>query len=194
MEHRNRHNMHITVEDLMKSILEIESKAEDRINKSQDKYQFYFNQDVVQESFKPEDNKGNRKTIHYDRLKHHPIEEKYNRTPLERRNIKIPSENKEFCDINLPRFGGWEKFIHFDVTDVFEDSRSDFGSMTNQTIFIRNLVQVAHLSVDKFGVTATAATVAIADNSIDDIMEFYVTRPFLFFIYCSSKRLALLAL
>ncbi|KII72740.1 Alpha-2-antiplasmin [Thelohanellus kitauei] len=101
----------------------------------------------------------------------------------------------KYVHLKLPKFqiNGINDFIktfmHFEVTDIFDLNHSDFGRMTNQTVFIGNLMQVSNLAIDELGIRTYAATVASVGESGSPREEFYVTRPFLFMVYSSLDRL-----
>ncbi|KII64909.1 Glia-derived nexin [Thelohanellus kitauei] len=85
-----------------------------------------------------------------------------------------------------------ETFKYYGVTDIFDETRSNFGRMTNETVCIGNLIQVVNVDIDDVNVKAvTTETKKVELLSPSD--EFYVTRPFLFFVYISSAKVVLIS-
>ncbi|KII66649.1 Glia-derived nexin [Thelohanellus kitauei] len=109
--------------------------------------------------------------------------------------------------------------MHFGITDIFHGHLADFGNMTNHSVFIRNMKQCINISIDESGVNANDYNEATVEESLietkedfeeiarispsdlfEDIAhtdershaktdEFYLNRPFLFFLYSSPARL-----
>ncbi|KII65192.1 Glia-derived nexin [Thelohanellus kitauei] len=105
---------------------------------------------------------------------------------------------KIFAKLKLPKFKIYaqndliDPFMHYGVTDIFHRNHSDFGRMTNTNVFIGNLMQVANIAFDEEGARAEEVpSEAIEDESHK--YEFYVTKPFLFFVYAPSERVVILS-
>lgn len=84
------------------------------------------------------------------------------------------------------------------VTDVFDETRSDFSPITDTPeLFVSNIDHAVRVAIDEEGVTAAAYTVIITAESgapalPEDEIHFTLDRPFLFMI-TSQDRLPLFA-
>ncbi|KII65193.1 Heparin cofactor 2 [Thelohanellus kitauei] len=103
----------------------------------------------------------------------------------------------QYVRLSLPKFRILSQydfvktFIHFGVTDIFDPKHSNFGMMTNDSVFVRSLLQASNIVVDELGVTTTAATEFRPEKSQSRPIEFNVKKPFLFLIYSASAKLVI---
>ncbi|KII62345.1 Serpin B7 [Thelohanellus kitauei] len=79
----------------------------------------------------------------------------------------------------------------FGIIDIFDPEVSDFGMMTNYSVFIGNLMQVVNLGIDDMDLAATHTTEPLKEQSVSATCEFKVNRPFLFYIYSYLAEVAL---
>ncbi|KII63029.1 hypothetical protein RF11_15476 [Thelohanellus kitauei] len=75
------------------------------------------------------------------------------------RVLRVPMMNQYYyVKLRLPKFkilvqnDFVEILKHFGITDIFDRNRSDFGRMTNETVFIGNLMHLLYLAVDEYSV------------------------------------------
>ncbi|KII63116.1 Serpin I2 [Thelohanellus kitauei] len=90
-------------------------------------------------------------------------------------HLKLP-KFKIFSQNNLI-----ETFKHHGVTDIFHPDLSDFGMMTNDTVYIGNLMQAANIVVNDDGGRSSGTRDTKVDSQTQKV--FHVTRPFLFLVY-----------
>ncbi|KII63036.1 Glia-derived nexin [Thelohanellus kitauei] len=81
----------------------------------------------------------------------------------------------------------------FGITDIFDKNKSDFGRMTNQTVFVGNLIHVSNLIIDDLDSTEAATTRAKDDQSMENPFRFYVKKPFLFLVYYETMNIVILS-
>ncbi|KII63115.1 Glia-derived nexin [Thelohanellus kitauei] len=84
-----------------------------------------------------------------------------------------------------------EAFKQYGVTDIFDSFYSDFHRMTNNSVFIANLMQIAEIVIDD---EAGRASV-IGDTNIKSHPQptiFHVKGPFLFLVYSFPANLVLI--
>ncbi|KII68955.1 Serine proteinase inhibitor A3K [Thelohanellus kitauei] len=99
-----------------------------------------------------------------------------------------------YVKLKLPRFNISRQtdFLHtfkdFGITNIFDINHSDFGQMTNDTVFIGNIIQVSNLVIDELNDRAIASEETNDDKSLLMPKEFYVKRPFLFFVYVYNNQ------
>ncbi|KII64150.1 Glia-derived nexin [Thelohanellus kitauei] len=102
-----------------------------------------------------------------------------------------------YSNLKLPKFqilsqiDFVETLKHFGFTDMFDRDKADFGTMTNHSVFIGNLMQIANIAVYELDDSIADTTEVMEDEPSSDSEEFYVTRPFVFCIYSSSTRIVL---
>ncbi|KII66218.1 Serpin B11 [Thelohanellus kitauei] len=84
-----------------------------------------------------------------------------------------------------------ETFKQFGITEIFNPDQADFKRMTNHTVFVENLLQITNVVIGEQGVTTAETTKDTLDESLTDVDEFYMTKPFLLFVYSTSARLVL---
>ncbi|KII68741.1 Glia-derived nexin [Thelohanellus kitauei] len=77
----------------------------------------------------------------------------------------------------------------FGITDIFDPHFSDFGRMTNRSVFIGNFIQVAHITAREGGETTFEDIVAPDEQLFLHPYEFYVKRPFMIFVYSPLENL-----
>ncbi|KII72894.1 Leukocyte elastase inhibitor [Thelohanellus kitauei] len=75
-----------------------------------------------------------------------------------------------------------------EITDIFHSQYSDFGKMTNSSVSIGSLIQVARFSVDENGVN-TEDEEGLIGSTHQHMNNFRVNNPFLFLIYSNSDKL-----
>ncbi|KII67487.1 Serpin B7 [Thelohanellus kitauei] len=113
--------------------------------------------------------------------------------------MKAYMKNSEMKHINLklPKFKIISKnhlnqaFKYYGVTDIFDRYHSDFGMMTNHTVFIESLIQFVRIDIDdvNFGGVATDSTMGVYARQP---YQFHVTSPFMFVIYSKLKDMVLI--
>ncbi|KII65195.1 Antithrombin-III [Thelohanellus kitauei] len=102
----------------------------------------------------------------------------------------------KYVKLKLPKFKilSQKDFVHtlkkFKVADMFDRNHSDFGWMTNQKVFIGNLIQVSNIAIDESGLTDAHGTISM-EESASEPYEFYVTKPFLFLVFSPSDKLVI---
>ena len=108
---------------------------------------------------------------------------------------RAKSENSKYLFVNksIPKFDVSSELDLADglqklgVTDVFDDTKSDFSPMTDDDIpiWVTSVDHAARVVIDEEGCTAAAFTVMVADGAPmppDDEVDFVLDRPFLFCI------------
>ncbi|KII63035.1 Serpin I2 [Thelohanellus kitauei] len=105
------------------------------------------------------------------------------------------SAKSKYIDLKLPKFE-IETFTDFvetlkyiKLTHIFERNQSDFGRMTNHSVFIGNLIELSYLVIDDMGDVGSSHLTVRVDQYTGGATKFYVTRPFLFFIYSYQGNL-----
>ena len=101
-------------------------------------------------------------------------------------------------DIRMPRF---EIVSDIDLIDVLEPmgiksaftTSADFSNMSNTSLFVSMMKQMAKIEVDEDGAKASAVTVAMMGETSPgpqhyEKAEFHANRPFLYFILEESTR------
>ncbi|KII67524.1 Serpin B4 [Thelohanellus kitauei] len=79
----------------------------------------------------------------------------------------------------------------FGIIDMFDPDLSDFGMMTNHSVFIGNLMQVINLDIGDMDQRAADEPEAMEMESSSETYKFYVRKPFLFFVYSPVANVAL---
>ncbi|KII65249.1 Serpin I2 [Thelohanellus kitauei] len=102
-------------------------------------------------------------------------------------HLKLP-KFKLFHDIDLV-----ETLKKFGITYIFDRNMSDFGSMTNESVYIGNLIQVANLEVSESADSNYKYDISMTSELIDDSYEFFVTNPFLFLVYSYTENVMLIS-
>ncbi|KII63524.1 Serine proteinase inhibitor A3K [Thelohanellus kitauei] len=87
----------------------------------------------------------------------------FTQSPIKYINLKMPkfkiSSDKDYV----------QTFKDFGIADIFDRTHSDFGKMTNQTVFIGKLIQLLNVAVGELGVKA--------DDNTDDFSEKSSSEP-----------------
>jgi len=103
-------------------------------------------------------------------------------------------ENSKYLTVNLalPRFDISattdlsEPLKALGVTDVFDDSCSDFSPLTDETLILSKATHSARVKIDEEGCEAAAFTVMMVDAAAamppDEEVDFILNRPFMFVI------------
>ncbi|MDH6343779.1 serine protease inhibitor [Parabacteroides sp. PFB2-12] len=101
-----------------------------------------------------------------------------------------------YCTVKLklPRFKTGYDFQLNDILQdlgmktAFDSQQADFSLLSQYDVYLTKAMQKAHIEVDEKGTEAVAST-AVGGEVMDpgpprpeDIMEFYIDRPFLYFI------------
>jgi serpin B len=70
------------------------------------------------------------------------------------------------------------------MTDAFDQAKADFSAMTQQSVFIKDVLHQAYVSVDENGTQAAAATGVIGEtlSALSSSATMTVDRPFFFVI------------
>jgi serpin B len=70
------------------------------------------------------------------------------------------------------------------MTDAFDQAKADFSAMTQEPVFIKDVLHQAYVSVDENGTQAAAATAVIgeATSALSNSATMTVDRPFFFVI------------
>jgi serpin B len=94
-------------------------------------------------------------------------------------------------NLKLPKFKVEDKRSLLDILNVMGienafNAEADFSSLSEQKTFISDIMQANYFSIDENGTEATTITeIAGMDGEVPpslEIMDFYVNRPFLYFI------------
>ncbi|XP_068199912.1 leukocyte elastase inhibitor A-like [Antennarius striatus] len=101
-----------------------------------------------------------------------------------------PNNSHRLIEVNLPRFkitemyGLNEKLRSMEMTDAFDESRSDFSGMSSANdLVLSNVIHQCFLEVNEEGTEAAAATAAVMRvRSLRIPARFVADHPFLFFI------------
>jgi serpin B len=70
------------------------------------------------------------------------------------------------------------------MTDAFDQAKANFSAMTQQPVFIKDVLHQAYVSVDENGTQAAAATAVIGEtlSAVQNSATMTVDRPFFFVI------------
>ena len=71
------------------------------------------------------------------------------------------------------------------IEDAFDRDKADFSNMTNEAVYINNVVHKSFIEVDEVGTKAAAATsveMSITSVVMEDIHEVKLDRPFIYII------------
>ncbi|KII61260.1 Serpin B7 [Thelohanellus kitauei] len=101
----------------------------------------------------------------------------YEKSRIEYTHLMLP-KFKIFDKINLE-----ETLKQLGITDIFTQGLADFGKMTNQTVFVGNLIQVARLIIIDSNEMEPEMTKARVDESLSEPYRFFVDSPFLYFVF-----------
>ncbi|KII61849.1 Glia-derived nexin [Thelohanellus kitauei] len=104
----------------------------------------------------------------------------------------------KYVHLKLPKFKIFSQnylikaLKNIGVTDIFERNNSNFGWMTNDTVYIGNLIQRANIEIDDVDVSVEAIETK-AIEPLPQPEEFHVTRPFLFLVYWLYEEFVLIS-
>ncbi|KII68952.1 Serpin B7 [Thelohanellus kitauei] len=113
-------------------------------------------------------------------------------TKLDQMPAYFNYSTKKYVKLKLPKLNILSRndlvatMIHFGIKDIFDKDHSNFGRMMNNSVYVGNLMQVTNLAIDELGVNSEEEIEDMVEESIYETDEFYVTRPFLFFVYSYS--------
>ncbi|KII66364.1 Glia-derived nexin [Thelohanellus kitauei] len=102
----------------------------------------------------------------------------------------------KYINLKLPKFDILSQYdfkntiMKLGVTYIFSHDRSDFGRMTNHSVVIGNIIQVANISVTDMDETALTFE-DLMQVSISEAQDFHANRPFIFIIYSYSYKIVL---
>ncbi|KII75067.1 Protein Z-dependent protease inhibitor [Thelohanellus kitauei] len=94
--------------------------------------------------------------------------------------------------LKLPKFKITTKnrfintLIHFNVSELFDSKKADFGFMTMENVSISDLMQLTTVVVDEFS-TGDEIEDEPAGFGTVPVVEYFVDRPFLFLIYSTNS-------
>ncbi|MBR4439280.1 MAG: hypothetical protein IKS88_01620 [Clostridia bacterium] len=92
--------------------------------------------------------------------------------------VETSLENRELCDF-LRACG---------VSDAFNGEAADFSGMTDEVLYIDDVIQRAKLTIDENGVEGAAATDIIYFGAMpDEFVNFTADRPFSFFVIADAE-------
>ncbi|MBO4584418.1 MAG: hypothetical protein J5756_05050 [Clostridia bacterium] len=92
--------------------------------------------------------------------------------------VETSLENGELCDF-LKACG---------VSDAFNGEAADFSGMTDEVLYIDDVIQRAKLTIDENGVEGAAATDIIYLGAMpDEFVNFTADRPFSFFVIADAE-------
>ncbi|KII62243.1 Glia-derived nexin [Thelohanellus kitauei] len=117
------------------------------------------------------------------------VQEVLNRLPINQ--IVTYYKNSAFKEahVKMPKFKIFartdlvETLKLFGITYIFERNQLNFRKIMNHNVFIGNITQISNLVVDETGSTEPSPTKARVDQAKSTPYEFYVKRPFLFFVF-----------
>ena len=97
-------------------------------------------------------------------------------------DVKMPSFETEFGTESIK-----PTLLEMGITSAFDDSLADFSGMTDQPVYVSDVLHKAKIKVDEEGSEAAAVTdVTMKTNSASPstprIVEFHADRPFLYAI------------
>ncbi|KII65191.1 Glia-derived nexin [Thelohanellus kitauei] len=104
----------------------------------------------------------------------------------------------KYVKLKLPKFtirakNDFENILmNFGITDIFDQTSADFGRMTSQNVFIGSLVQVSNMVIDEGDMVKTDSNPQM-QKSNSEPYHFFVTRPFLVFIYSSAEKAVIIS-
>ncbi|KII63032.1 Leukocyte elastase inhibitor [Thelohanellus kitauei] len=104
------------------------------------------------------------------------------------------SELKYVC-FKLPKFQiyGQNEIIgtlkHFGITDIFDSYERNFGRMTYEQVVVGNITQFSKFIINEGGVRSAPTKKAFVDESIVNIYQFHVKKPFLYILFSFSDNL-----
>ncbi|KII67483.1 Ovalbumin-related protein X [Thelohanellus kitauei] len=113
---------------------------------------------------------------------------------LRKMNAYLESSEMKWVKLKLPKFKIMSQnnlnqvFKNYGVTDIFDRYHSDFGMMTNHSVFIENLIQFVRIDIDDDNLLA-------ADNKTKTVEDagqpykFHVKGPFVFLVYSRSNKM-----
>ncbi|KII62349.1 Leukocyte elastase inhibitor [Thelohanellus kitauei] len=134
-----------------------------------------FNDELYAAIVLPRDGYGIKDVLEILNLNH--MQTYYEQSPATYVDLKLP-KFKIVSQNNLVK-----TFKHFGIIDIFNRNNSAFGGMTNDTVFIENLIQVTNLCIDEVGTPEAVDTVRFWKSLQLPSEKFYVKRPFLFFLF-----------
>ncbi|MBR5768872.1 MAG: serpin family protein, partial [Clostridia bacterium] len=74
------------------------------------------------------------------------------------------------------------------VSDAFNGEAADFSGMTDEVLYIDDVIQRAKLTIDENGVEGAAATDIIYLGAMpDEFVNFTADRPFSFFVIADAE-------
>lgn len=78
------------------------------------------------------------------------------------------------------------------LKDIFSTDKTDLSGISEQPLFVSNVLQKTKLELDEYGTKAAAITMVAADGAGspngDMIKEVFLNRPFAFLIYDESEN------
>ena len=91
--------------------------------------------------------------------------------------------------LQLPKFKLEDKtdlkkiFQSLGINEIFNNENQDFTKMTSMGAYVKEMLQKTIIEVDEEGTTAAAATEGmVVAQGIEEISDFIIDRPFLFFV------------
>lgn len=103
----------------------------------------------------------------------------------------LASETKYGIAISIPRFSFnntlllKENLMHLGITDMFDNSLADFSNISNNTLFINDILHKATIDFTEKGIKASAVTLTFSEGMFYNPTPpkvININRPFLFFI------------
>ncbi|KII67102.1 Alpha-2-antiplasmin [Thelohanellus kitauei] len=109
--------------------------------------------------------------------------------------IYFKYSSMKYVQLKLPKFQIFRQndlvktLMFYGITDIFDPNLSDFRRMTNHTVYIGNLIHITNIVIDEFGIRGAESPSTMDEEAVSQLYEFYVTRPFLFFVYSPLETL-----
>ncbi len=72
------------------------------------------------------------------------------------------------------------------ITSVFDFERADFSSLTDSSIYARDVIQSTRISIDESGCEAASVSGQLPDDSDSESFGFTLDRPFIFVVTSDS--------